>query len=196
MAEVYTRVDLFKKLEQINSRFDADSTLRIGFKHFGIKDVDGNYTHCGGFGAFCKQWCELFGDYIDYTTKGSFQSGKLFYMTWKNLEGVEDAVQERKEDKKEKVELQQEEQEEVTSKEKEVESKESVVSEDTLVSEDSVEPEADKPEFDMEEVYKIKALADDKKQKIELEKYGRKFGVELSRRKSFDNMLADLKAAL
>lgn len=97
----------------------------------------------------------------------------------KSEEG-KDAVQERKEDE-EKVELQQEEQKEVT--------------EDSEVVSEVVE-DSDKPEFDMEEVYKIKALADDKKQKLELEKYGRKFGVELSRRKSFDNMLADLKAAL
>lgn len=90
------------------------------------------------------------------------------------------AVQERKEDE-EKVELQQEDQE--------------VVSSDIVGSKDTLESE-DTPEFDMEEVYKIKALANEKKQKIELEKYGRKFGVELSRRKTFDNMLVDLKAAL
>lgn len=170
MAEVYQRHELFNKLEEINPQFDAINTLRVGFSHFGIKDKDGSYRHCGGFGAFCKTWCEKYGEYIDYSTKGSFQSGKLFYMTWKNLDkvGKKDAVQEQKEIGQVK-ELSEEKVEMVVE-----------VSEEPVKVDLSTLPEIDWAWVD--------SLSNSKYSKAELETYAKPYGIDLKKNNSIDNM--------
>ena len=82
--KTYSKEQFFLKLQDIDPRFDANKALFLGYRVFGIFTKDGNYTSCGSFQTFCSTWNNMFKDVIAIETpKDSFQSGKLFWIKWK-----------------------------------------------------------------------------------------------------------------
>lgn len=172
--EVYDKFKLYQKLEELNPKFSYRKSISLPFKKFGIIDDEGKYTHCGNFSDFCIQWCNLFGDYIDYSLdKGSFQSGKVFYVKWKNL----DTVQEKEEIKQETLP------EEKVNVEGEGASLISLSAEDVQVTE--------YPSVNWE---MINSLQNKKYDKEKLDQYAEEtFSIKLNRKFTIDNMIAQFK---
>lgn len=87
MFDNFSRVEMFEALEKRNPKFDAVASSFTSIRKFGIKDINGEFTFCGGFQAFVPIWNNLFGAHIH---PASFQSGKRFYVQW--VEGSEEVT--------------------------------------------------------------------------------------------------------
>jgi len=156
---------------------DVENTLRLPIGWFITQD--GETYRTPYLQTMLEKLNSLYG--TPFSTKHSRAVGYRYTIFWGDEE-------QGKQEKESAVQKQEEKETELRQEQKE---EESLIS---LEAEDAVEEEA--VEIDMDRVHAARAKADEKQQKVDLENYGRELGVELSRRKSFDNMLKDLREAV
>lgn len=172
MFDNFSRVEMFEALEKRNPKFDAVASSFTSIRKFGIKDIEGVFTYCGGFQAFVPVWNNLFGNHIH---PASFQSGKRFYIQW--VEGSEEVTPTKPE---------------VTPEPTASASLISLDVEVPVVVEEGEEM-TDKKEVDWDWVG---TLSNNKFGKIKLDEYAAGFDCNLNRRNTIDNMIEDFKTQL